>query len=533
MLLFTAVAPARADAIPRAIVGRWVAQSGNMLMDIRPDGTITIGPNSGRCLVRGDSLTIIDPKARQSLTFRFTITNNTLLLSNPSIGFKVLFVRQGPGIAADSSNVPASRSRSSRGGGWFGPGQGSGQPPNDDADHGDGDEDRGPRNRNGAPSADRWGLGRSNAPTSPGTSRAQSPSSGMGLTRSQAMMILGRTKSYRLFTLSTKIPKNWDSVAIKRSDPDGILIFAHPVPGLGRGRHGFTLPVIVGPYLPASSSNPNLLAGALVQWMVAVAAPKVAQRQGMGGGRMQWGQPKMQQAQGPSGRRIISVSLSGTQGQLSMVMVGTMVVSRSGHAALFATGLGTGRSMARLSPQGRRLVLAAFKDLLQKLVALAAVSDVRPGRRNRSMERRLWRRGVFLYSSRSAYFNSGMSSGGSYETSNSFRVRFLPGRHCVVESSAAARAGYVNSDTGDSGAAAAGHDGGGGGPARCEVRRGVKGLDWLVVYNPPGRGGTGFHRIERRGSEKCGDRLFHGLAIDGYVEGEYVDVNGNCTRKVR
>ena len=39
--------------------------------------------------------------------------------------------------------------------------------------------------------------------------------------------------------------------------------------------------------------------------------------------------------------------------------------------------------------------------------------------------------------------------------------------------------------------------------------------------------------METRGSEKCGDRVFHGLAIDGHVEGEHVNVNGQCTRKRR
>ena len=499
----------RAGGIPQELVGTWVATTNGSILVLRADGTITLGANSGRYWVQGNTLTIFEPKVGKSLPFRYEVRGNRLRLLPPGQSFWAEFVRQG--------TVSAHQGPGHLGGGTR-PLPGSGGSPISDG------RAIGPRGYSRTPGA---------AGTVRSVPQAQAAARTATITRSQALRILGRSKSYKLFTISTKIPRSWKILPIKRTDPDSILLFGHPVPGVRSGNDSFVLPVVVGPYLRVGSRDGRVLAAQVVQWMLAVVGPKLAAYEGLGSVGTNWSQPQTREGKAPSGKRLVSVSISSAQGQSRFLLVGSMVVDRGGHAAIFATGLVTSRRIARLSGRDRQLVMAGFRDLLQKMVAVAALTNVRPGRRDRSLERRLWRRGQFYYHSKSAYFNTGMYSSGSYETSSFFRVRFLPGRRCLVESSSASRAGWVNSNTGDSGAGAAGGDGGSGGAVHCEVRRGTKGNRWLVLYHPASRGGTDFHRIELRGSEKCGDRTFRGLSIAGHVEGEYVDVNGNCTRKRR
>ena len=501
-------AAARAGGIPRGLVGNWVAKTGGAVLVLRADGTITLGPNSGRYWVQGNTLTIFEPKVGKSVPFTYELRGNRLRLRAPGQLFWAEFVRGGS-VPTSGGNADAeSESRTA---------PGVGTPPEQD-------EDRVPTQR--TEQARRLGEGAS-------SSQTRASSAIASITRSQALRILGRSKSYKLFTISTKIPRNWKDLPVKRSDPDSILVLGHPVPGVRSGDEAFVFPVVVGPYLHVQSQDGRVLAAQVVQWMLAVVGPKLAAYEGIRGRVTNWGQPQAREGKAPSGKRLVSVSISSAQGQSRILLVGSMVVDRGGHAAIFATGLMTSRRIARLSGRDRQIVMASFQDLLRKMVAVAALTNVRPGRRDRNLERRLWRRGRFYYHSKSAYFNTGMYSSGSYETSSFFQVRFLPGRRCIVRSSFASRAGWVNSDTGDSGAGAAGGDGGSGGAVHCEVRRGVKGNRWLVLYHTAAQGGTDFHSIEVHGSEQCGDRTFHGLSIAGHVEGEYVDVNGNCTRRRR
>ncbi len=498
---------ARAGGIPRALVGRYVSSVGSIL-ELRADGTIVFGADRGRYWVNGNQMTMQDARNGQTMTFTYRLTGNTLTLY--FAGHRVVFVRQGSrGPGGTGSRTPTTT-----------PGWG---PPANDPDDASSDEDA----DESPPMRPHPGVGRGQGTTTtpPGPVRGATTT----ITMTQALRALGRPRRFKHFALSTAVPVSWNRLGLTRGDPDGILLFGKTVHSGSQGGR-FTFPIVVCPYLRLPARGASALSGALSQWLRWFVAPKVLAMSGAGRTSLRWQAPRFVLGKGARGQNIGIMAMNATDGDMMITTYGVITETR-GHAVILGTGLATSQNVMNMSDAAKRAMLAAFTTLGNQLGAVAAVATIRLGRRDCALERRLERRGGFYYYSRAAFFNSGINGGSSYQTSDYFRVRLFPGHTCIVESSSAGRAGFVRG--GDAGAAAAHHGSGPNGAAHWEIRRGLDGRRHLAVFRPLSQGGTGLYLVETRGSEKCGDRVFHGLAIDGHVEGEYVNVNGQCTRKRR
>ncbi len=366
------------------------------------------------------------------------------------------------------------------------------------------------------------------------------------MTTRQAARIVGRSRKLRWAGLSTRIPAHWTHGPEMTTDPPNMLRLEYKDRRLPTGKdykgdmEYFTYPVIINLYLGMRFPTKQARQAFLQRWMTSQLKPKVMSSS-ISRLPIAWSRVTYQESALPKGGTVGLLIAVGQTQQAGLAPVAVMtvgaVVVRKGDVAVYGSGLVGDYKFQQLTPQQRNIATQTFTAHGRQVGAVAALTKLGMGRRDRGMERKLARRGHFLHASRYSSTMGGISRT-SFSSCKVFQLRFVRGHRCILKTSFSNLANYqYRSLQAPMGAAPSFQTTSAG---RCpnktmpaapyQVRRGQDGAKWLVIYYPANLGGPAFFKISRK-TRRCGRKRITGMAIGGHVEGIFSQFGISCIYK--
>ena len=507
--LLLSVPWAQARTLPQELVGQWRIPRDGTIVELRPDGTLLSGGETGRWWTEGSVLVFQDPKTGETMRFTYRLQGDKLYLQyRGQMGY---FVRVGPAPRAGI------------------------QPPNPAPNNPWSPQLPGPSPAQ-PPSGTLVPPPGASQPPAVGSPRPQQPAARLDRRQARAQLLrsLGQTRPFHLFALSLPLPAAWKPESDTWTAPRNSKLFRKEVPAAKAGSNTFGLPVLVGLGLNAQAQSPAAVQARLSRWTQTILLERVADFYETKFEGLRWTTRKYVPQSG-AGRHAGLLILQGQTPDARLTLL-ALASTRGPHIVYLGSGLVAGSLFGRLDRPGQIAAIQAFQSLARTLATLAALAQVKVGPRDQRWERFLVRKGRFYYEDETSFY-SWSPNGSSYSSYFAkFEIRFLPGPRCTVRVKTSGGTSFTEQrttafrDTTNMGDAHAQGQGPSALALPCEVRVGSGGGRWLLVSFPDNLGGPGFFRLERRGSEKCGGRAYHGLSIDGQVEGRYLTNNGRCTR---